>query len=95
MIKYSEFIAATIDQGKYLTRQNLQSLFKYFDQGSKGYLTKADLTEILQRNGVSKSESELTLMLREITPVAEAKISFEEFQAIMKDDVATITPLSD
>ncbi len=43
---FTNFLAATIDLKKELSKEKLWSLFKYFDTGKHGYITLADLKEI-------------------------------------------------
>lgn len=37
-IRYSEFIAATLDQRKYLTQEKIRGLFTYFDSNNSGFI---------------------------------------------------------
>lgn len=46
MINYSEFLAATVDKKKALTKSNLLFAFNYFDTKNKGYINKEDLKEV-------------------------------------------------
>ena len=50
-INYSEFMAATVDKKKALTKANLQFAFHYFDADNEGYITKQDLHEVFRRQG--------------------------------------------
>ena len=50
-INYSEFMAATVDKKKALTKANLQFAFHYFDTDNEGYITKDDLKEVFRRQG--------------------------------------------
>lgn len=50
-IKYSEFIAATLDARVYLTKEKLWSLFKYFDPKNNNEITTENIQEIITRNG--------------------------------------------
>ncbi len=45
-IRYSEFISATLDIRKHLTKEKLWSLFRYFDTKNDGYISAEDLKEI-------------------------------------------------
>lgn len=42
-IRYSEFIAATLDQRKLLTAEKMKGLFNYFDSSNTDYITLDDL----------------------------------------------------
>ena len=48
-INYSEFLAATVDKKKALTKANLQFAFHHFDTDNEGYITKQDLKEVFKR----------------------------------------------
>lgn len=50
-IKYTEFLAAIIDQKIYTDRERLWSLFKYFDIENKSYITYEDVKLVLEREG--------------------------------------------
>ncbi len=43
---FTNFLAATIDLKKVLSKEKLWSLFQYFDTGNHGYITMDDLKEI-------------------------------------------------
>ena len=57
-INYSEFMAATVDKNKALTKANLQFAFHYFDTDNDSYITKDDLKEVFRRQG-QKLEDQL------------------------------------
>jgi len=46
-IDYSEFLAATFDQKRFLTRERLWAAFKYFDKDNAGAITKEKLKAVL------------------------------------------------
>ena len=86
-IKYSEFIAATLDSKSYLTKEKLWSLFKYFDPSNQNFITLNDLKEIFARHGRAIPEEELKNMVKEVDPNSDGQISFEEFIGLMKGDI--------
>jgi calcium-dependent protein kinase len=55
-VNYSEFMAATVDKKKALTKANLQFAFHYFDTDNEGYITKDDLKEVFRRQGQQLSD---------------------------------------
>ncbi|CAD8068352.1 unnamed protein product [Paramecium sonneborni] len=85
MIKYTDFLAACIDQRKLFTRERLWSLFKYFDTLNVGHIQKDDIREALARHGRQISESNLNEMINEINPNNNNQISFDEFCQMMCD----------
>jgi calcium-dependent protein kinase len=54
-INYTDFVAATLDLRKFLSKEKLWSLFKYFDTKDDGYITADDLNEIFKRHGKVKN----------------------------------------
>lgn len=58
-IRYSEFLAATLDQIIYLKAERLWSIFKYFDPSNTNYISLEDLKEIFLRNGRSIPDNEI------------------------------------
>ncbi|EGR32030.1 hypothetical protein IMG5_098660 [Ichthyophthirius multifiliis] len=83
VIKYSEFIAAALNQIKYLKEEKLCSLFKYFDPSDTNYISVLDLKEIFLRNGRDVSIEDIKSMLKEIKLKNQDQISFTEFKKFM------------
>ena len=46
-IDYSEFLAASLDENRILSTQNLQNTFKLFDRDGSGTITAAELNYVL------------------------------------------------
>ena len=63
-INYSEFMAATVDKKKALTKANLQFAFHHFDVDNEGYITKTDLKEVFRRQGKQLSDKFIDDMIR-------------------------------
>ncbi|KAL4489468.1 hypothetical protein ABPG72_002764 [Tetrahymena utriculariae] len=82
-IKYSEFLAATLDVVSYLKQEKIWSIFKYFDPSNTNYISIADLREILLRNGRDIPELEIKQMVKEVNPENDGNISLAEFSRIM------------
>lgn len=78
-IRYSEFIAACIDQRKYLTNEKIKGLFSYFDPTNSNCITAKDLKEIFKRNGRTVSDKDIKQMINEVDPNNDGKLSYEEF----------------
>ncbi|CAD8051707.1 unnamed protein product [Paramecium primaurelia] len=83
VIKYTDFLAACIDERKVLTREKLWSLFKYFDTLNVNYITKEDIKEALARHARQMSDEKIDQMIQEIDPNHDNKISFDEFLQMM------------
>ncbi|CAD8148014.1 unnamed protein product [Paramecium pentaurelia] len=78
-LKYSEFLASCIDERKFLTREKLWSLFKFFDTDNSNFITKDDIKEAFARNSKAFTDGQIDEMIAEIDPNHDNKISFEEF----------------
>ena len=50
-INYSEFLAATVDRQRALTKENLRFAFHYLDADNEGYISRQDLKEVFRRQG--------------------------------------------
>ncbi|CAD8134409.1 unnamed protein product [Paramecium octaurelia] len=83
VIKYSDFLAACIDERRVLTREKLWSVFKYFDTQDANFIMKEDIKEALARHGRQLSDEKIEEMIYEIDPNHDNKISFEEFCQMM------------
>jgi len=84
VINYSEFIAATLDNKRFLTKEKLWTVFKYFDVDNTNCITSENLKEALSRAGRKASQSELEDMIREVDQYKDGKIWFDEFVCMMK-----------
>lgn len=86
-IDYTEFIAATLTKKQYMKREVMWAAFRVFDKDGDGTITKAELAQILnEQENMEYVES----MVREVDLNGDGVISFEEFQAMMEKDVASI-----
>ena len=91
-IKYSEFIAATIDKKNLLDKENRWITFKFFDQEDKGYITSEDLKHALETLGIEKSNEEIEAMVQEAGLKYDRWIEYSEFCKILDpypDDVSS------
>jgi calcium-dependent protein kinase len=84
VIKYSEFIAATLDRKKFLTKERLWDVFKHFDTDNNGYITKENIAEALTRAGRELPQKDLDDMIKEADQGGEGKISFEDFLKVLQ-----------
>ena len=85
-ISYTNFIKATLDTRKILTKEKLQSLFKQFDSSQNNSITEQDLLEIMRRHGQVATEEEVRNMIKEVDSKNEGKITFEVFKKLMNED---------
>lgn len=78
-IKYSDFLAATLDVKLYYNEHKLWNIFKYFDVSNDDHITTDDLKEIMKRNGNNFTDDEISNMIKENNTAKNGKISFREF----------------
>ena len=82
-INYSEFIAATLDTQKFLTKEKLWILFKHFDTDNSGVLTKDNIKETLAFAGKEVTDLEVRKMIADHDTLKNGTLSFKEFKAMM------------
>jgi calcium-dependent protein kinase len=82
-IKYSEFLAATLDSKIYLNKERLWSLFKYFDSKNHDYLDVNDLRKTLEREGRILPDNKLNEIFEEIDKNKDGKADFADFCQMM------------
>ncbi|KAK3257063.1 calcium-dependent protein kinase [Cymbomonas tetramitiformis] len=81
-LSYEEFLAATLHQHKFESRENLWKAFKHFDQDDSGYITKDELIIALKQHGSSSAEVEELITSADTN--GDGKIEYEEFAAMMQ-----------
>lgn len=84
-IDYSEFILATMDKKKAISKERLQESFKVFDADGNGYITADELKAVLgnTQHGQKLNESVWDEIIKETDSNGDGKISFEEFSNLM------------
>ena len=50
-INYSEFLSATLDQGKFFTEEKLKAVFNFFDTDHSGSITEQNIKFAFQKLG--------------------------------------------
>ena len=81
-IDYNEFLNATINRDKILSKQNLELSFKSFDKDGSGQISLDEIMMIFnQTSNVDKSEFEK--MIKDADSNGDGEISFDEFKVIM------------
>ena len=76
-IEYSEYLIATMDKEKLLSRKNLKALFDAFDKNTSGYITIDDIRSRIRAKSIQES------IWKEFTAEANLKsgiiVDFEDF----------------
>ena len=61
----------------------IRAVFNQFDKDRSGYITAAELKEVLSKMGRSYSKSEVENMIRTVDRDGNGKISIEEFAQLL------------
>jgi Ca2+-binding EF-hand superfamily protein len=88
-IEYSEFLAAAISKDTYMREDKLKAAWDRLDADDSGYLDHDDFRKLCKN---MFSEEDLLVMIQEVDPDGDGKISWNEFLQIMKkDELQTMT----
>ncbi|CAG9321264.1 unnamed protein product [Blepharisma stoltei] len=82
-IRYSDFLAATLNRKAALTESTLWAAFKYFDHDNSGKITPSNIYLALKRTGVDIPAEEMEKMLKEEGISTSHKIDFADFKKIV------------
>ncbi len=85
-INYTEFLAATVSTKRFLTEENLRSIFRRLDVEKKGCITEDDLKTMLFKRKRLQS-IELDGIMKATDRDHDGKITFEEFKWIFHDEL--------
>lgn len=92
-IDYTEFIAATLEQSRYIRDEVMWTAFRTFDKDGDGQITKEELKAVVSGHGddLEKVEADVLAMIAEADNDGNGCISFEEFKAMMRADLSPKT----
>lgn len=79
-INYSEFLAATVDRQRALTKENLRFAFHHFDADQEGYISRHDLREVFRRQGQVVRDEVLDRMISQVKEFIKEEESLSEKQ---------------
>ncbi|CAG9332435.1 unnamed protein product [Blepharisma stoltei] len=82
-LRYSDFLAATLNRKSALTESTLWAAFKYFDYDNSGKMTPVNIYSALKRAGVDITDEDLEMMLKEEGILLTQNIDFSEFKKIV------------
>lgn len=87
-IEYEEFIRAAVDKQKFMDEKVLRFAFRYFDKDNSGTIDFDEIKEVFQKSITCAKPSEIEAALKkiisEVDTNQDGKISFDEFENIMK-----------
>lgn len=87
-IQYSDFLLATINFKEKLSEYMLFDTFKHFDIENKGYISKENLSQALQKSGSPVTSSELDVIMGEVDIKNWGQIDFSDFKKMMLADLS-------
>ena len=82
-IDYSEWVVATIDKEKLLTRDKLQAAFKLFDKDGGGTISADEVKDVLS-SGQNLDDDVWAKVVAEADDDGNGEICFEEFCTMMQ-----------
>ncbi|CAG9313715.1 unnamed protein product [Blepharisma stoltei] len=84
-VKYSEFLAATISSRIQLDEHTLWMAFKVFDKDDQGFITPANVYDVLTNMGKNVSRIQVKNIIKEVDLDHTEKITFEDFKKLLSD----------
>jgi calcium-dependent protein kinase len=91
-IRYTEFLAATIEARGAISEERLAEAFDRIDSDDSGYISAANLRQIL---GEDFPEEEIEAIIREADLSKDGQISYSEFLALWEDKNETLQELTE
>jgi len=70
-----------------MTTEKLWMAFKHFDVDDTGYITEQNLIEAFANAGKDFTQEEVQQMIQEGDKLKDSRISFNEFQAMMAQEI--------
>jgi Ca2+-binding EF-hand superfamily protein len=83
-IKFTDFLAATLDLKKVLDHEHIWSAFSFFDTDRDGLISGEEIRKALERANCSISDEELTEILGAFDLNSDSNIDFEEFKKMIE-----------
>jgi calcium-dependent protein kinase len=74
-IDYSEFIAATVNKTKLLTKERMKQAFEHFDKNRSGFINLAEIKTILDQ-GKKIDDRVWKQMIKEVDINGDGEISY-------------------
>ena len=83
-IEYEEFLRASLNKEKLLSKENIKTAFDLFDEDGSGFISTEELKNILGKGTNSNlSEDVWISIIKEIDENSDGQISFDEFSDVM------------
>lgn len=82
-IDYTEFIKATIDTAKLLSKKNLETAFRLFDRDNSSSISASEIKEVLLTSNALTQENVWDEIVSEVDRNGDGEIDLKEFEAIL------------
>lgn len=82
-INYTEFIAATIDVRRYLTKARVAAIFKSFDVDDNNSIDASNIRNAFTKLGKSISDDEIKVIMAQHDTDKDGVISLTEFESML------------
>lgn len=82
-IEYEEFLRASLDKEKLLSKENIKIAFDLFDVDNSGYISKEELKNVMGKGQKDVNDNVWNSIIKEIDINSDGQISFEEFYEVM------------
>ena len=81
-IDYTEFLKASLDQRKLLSKRNLSEAFSLFDQDGSGTISAQEVRKVLERGNMMQEEV-WTQIIQEVDVNGDGEIDLKEFELLL------------
>ena len=83
-IEYEEFLRATLNKDKLLSKENIKYAFDMFDKDGSGFISKEEIKAVLGKGKNNKKKDNVWKdIINQIDLNQDGQISFEEFTEAM------------
>jgi calcium-dependent protein kinase len=82
-IDYNEFLAATMNRNKILSKTNLEAAFAAFDKDGSGKISADEIMMIFNKSGNLEDKARIQKIIDEADENGDGEISFDEFKVLM------------
>lgn len=86
-IDYTEFLKASVDTSKMLSKQNLELAFRLFDRDGSSSISASEIKEVLLNRESSTDESVWAEIVGEVDRNGDGEIDIKEFEALLLSKV--------
>ena len=85
-INFTEFLAAVMDRGIYMSQEKLWQAFKRFDLDDNGSITMKEIQTVLDQDFAARNPEYWRKLVEEVDRNGDGTIDFEEFMRMMEEE---------